>query len=91
MKTQRKKSSAFSLLVLIVYIFLTACQTNIDDEAKKIDFLKKNAIKLNLKNKQDPEINDLNVLKQVNGDAEIVMLGEPNHSSGSASLIKTSS
>lgn len=89
MKTQRKKSSAFSLLVLIAYIFLAACQTNIDDEANKIDFLKKKAVKLNLKNKQDTEFTDLNVLKQVIGDAEIVMLGEPNHSSGSASLIKT--
>lgn len=89
MTTQHRKSTAIYLLVLILSICLAGCQTNIHDEAKKIDFLKKNAIQIQLNNDQDPEFNDLNALKEIIGDAEIVMLGEPNHSSGSASIIKT--
>ena len=59
------------------------------DSVKKVGWLKQNAVNIRTIDPADEDFSDLMPLKKIIGDAQVVMIGEPNHFIGSVYLAKT--
>jgi erythromycin esterase len=59
------------------------------DSSLKVAWLKKNAVKIRSIDSLDEDFSDLMPLKKMIGDADVVMIGEPNHHIGTVYMAKT--
>jgi erythromycin esterase len=59
------------------------------DSSHKVAWLKRNAIQIRSIDSLDEDFSDLAPLKKMIGDADVVMIGEPNHHIGTVYLAKT--
>ena len=69
---------------LLVIVLSSSNLLQADDDQLKIDFLKKKMVKIKSLNIFKKKNKDLRTLKEMIGDARIVMLGEPNHGCGAS-------
>lgn len=59
------------------------------DSTQKVAWLKQNAINIRSVDPADEEFSDLKPLKNIIGNSQVVMIGEPNHHVGTIYLAKT--
>ncbi len=71
------------ILIITICSYLVSCQTEDPNINAKINFLKHNAVPIN-NDSYSYDFRDLNSIRDKVKDAQIVMLGEPTHSSGAA-------